>query len=138
RAAGYPTETMITVSIDPATKQVAMFSLPRDSVDVPLPPGPARSLWGSTYRGKITSFFVNNQNRSDLWPGDNKIERGANALKAALGYTYGLDIKYFIAVDFKGFKKVVDALGGVTVNVQVPVVDDQFPAGPNKDVRLYI
>ncbi len=135
---GYRTDTMITVSIDPATKQVAMFSLPRDSVDVPIPPGPARSLWGSTYRSKINSFFVNNQNRTDLWPGSTKVLRGATALKAALGYTYGLDIKYFIAVDFKGFKKVVDALGGVTVNVQVPVVDDQFPAGVNRDLRLYI
>ena len=128
---------MITVSIDPVTKQVAMFSLPRDSVDVPLPPGPPRSLWGATYGQKINSLYVNNYRRSDLWPGTDKT-RGFNALKATLGYTYGLDIKYFIAVDFKGFRKLVDALGGVTVNVQVPVVDDQFPAGPAKDVRLYI
>ena len=38
----YNTDTLIVVSIDPVTKQVAMFSLPRDTVDVPIPPGPAR------------------------------------------------------------------------------------------------
>ena len=32
---GHNTDTLITVSIDPVTKQVAMFSLPRDTVDVP-------------------------------------------------------------------------------------------------------
>jgi hypothetical protein len=40
-------------------------------------------------------------------------------------------------VDFTGFKTVVDALGGVTVNVQVPVVDDYYP-GENGTIRVYI
>ena len=35
-----------------------MFSLPRDTVDVPIPPGPARSVFGSAYRGKINSWFA--------------------------------------------------------------------------------
>ena len=43
---GHNTDTLITVSIDPVTKQVAMFSLPRDTVDVPIPQGPARQVWG--------------------------------------------------------------------------------------------
>jgi hypothetical protein len=34
----YNTDTLIVVSIDPTTRQVAMFSLPRDSFAVPLPP----------------------------------------------------------------------------------------------------
>jgi len=40
-------------------------------------------------------------------------------------------------VDFGGFKTVVDALGGVTVNVQVPVVDDYYP-GDAGTIRVYI
>ena len=134
---GYRTDTMITVSIDPVTKKVAMFSLPRDTVDVPLAPGPPRSLWGATYRQKINSLYVNNKGRSDIWPGKAGV-RGYNALKSTLGELYGLDIKYFIAVDFKGFQAIVDAVGGVTVNVQVPVVDDTYPAGAGKSLRLYI
>ena len=43
----FNTDTLIVVSIDPLTKQVAMFSLPRDTVDVPIPPGPARNTFGS-------------------------------------------------------------------------------------------
>ena len=41
---GHNTDTLITLSIDPTTGQVAMFSLPRDTVDVPVPPGPAQRV----------------------------------------------------------------------------------------------
>jgi LCP family protein required for cell wall assembly len=133
---GHRTDTMITVSIDPVTKQVAMFSLPRDTKNVPMPPE-ARRVWGSVFGQKINAFFAQNRGRSDIWPGTDNT-RGYNALKTTLGYLYGLDIKYFVEVDFNGFKKVIDALGGVNVNVQVPVVDDTFPSGVNKDIRLYI
>jgi LCP family protein required for cell wall assembly len=131
----YNTDTLIVVSVDPKTKQVAMFSLPRDAVGVPVPPGPARRVWGSTYEGKINSWFTQNRRRADLWPGNDR-SRGYNALKSILGYLYGLDIKYYVEVNFGGFEKVIDTLGGVTVNVQFPVTDDRFPAGTLR--RIYI
>jgi LCP family protein required for cell wall assembly len=134
---GHNTDTMITVSIDPVTKQVAMFSLPRDTVDVPVPPGPAQRVWGRDYGQKINSFFANNRRRSDLWPGNDRT-RGYNALKSILGELYDLKIRYFVEVNFDGFKKVVDAVGGVTINVQVPVSDDEFPGTTGRAQRLYI
>ena len=134
---GHNTDTMIVVSVDPVTKQVAMFSLPRDTVDVPVPPGPAQRVWGRDYGQKINSFFANNRRRSDLWPGNDRT-RGYNALKSILGELYDLKIRYFVEVNFDGFKKVVDAVGGVTVNVQVPVSDDEFPGTTGRTQRLYI
>src|SRR5690349_4263315 len=95
QAGGHNTDTMITLSIDPVSKQVAMFSLPRDTQQVPVPPGPAQRVWGSTYGQKINSWFVNNRHRSDLWPGNDRT-RGYNALKAIIGNLYNLDIKYFV------------------------------------------
>src|SRR4029079_9378831 len=53
---GHRTDTMITVSIDPVTKQVAMFSLPRDTKNVPMPPE-ARRVWGSVFGQKINAFY---------------------------------------------------------------------------------
>ncbi len=134
---GHNTDTLITVSIDPVTKQVAMFSLPRDTVDVPVPPGDAQRVWGRNYRAKINAWFVENRRRRDLWPGNDR-QRGYNALKAIMGELYDLDIRYFVEVNFEGFKKVVDSVGGVTINVQVPVVDDQFPGTTGRVQRLYI
>jgi LCP family protein required for cell wall assembly len=131
------TDTMITVSIDPTTHQVALLTLPRDTVDVPVPPGPARNVFGATYFGKINSWFSAVRNRPDLFPGTTNT-RGYTGLKAILGNLYGLDIKYYVEVNFTGFEKVVDALGGVTVNVQVPVVDDFYPIVQGYHERLYI
>jgi len=126
------TDTLIVASIDPASRQVAMFSLPRDTVGVPLPPIPARSVFGPTWNRKINALFGQARARPDLFPGG-----GYEGLKETLGYLYGIPINYFVEVDFGGFKTVVDALGGVTVNVQVPVVDDYYP-GDNGTLRVYI
>jgi LCP family protein required for cell wall assembly len=133
----YNTDTLIVVSIDPVTKQVAMFSLPRDSTDLPLPPGPLGNAFGGFYPNKINSLFTQVRNRADLVPGTNAT-RGYNALKSVLGNLYQLDIKYFVEVNFAGFKQVVNAVGGVTINVQVPVIDDSYPADSGRHARIYI
>jgi LCP family protein required for cell wall assembly len=133
----YNTDTLIVVSIDPQSKQVAMFSLPRDTVDVPVPPGPARQAFGPVYTRKINAWFTSVRNRPDLFAGTD-VTRGYNGLKAIIGNLYGLDIKYFVEVNFEGFKAVVDALGGVTINVQIPVVDDRYPGDNGSLERIYI
>jgi LCP family protein required for cell wall assembly len=136
---GHNTDTMITVSIDPTTRQVVMFTLPRDTVDVPIPPGPARNYFGSVYAGKINSWWAEVRKRSDWFGGNAKTDQpGYNGLKAIIGYLYGINIQYYVEVNFQGFKQVINALGGVTVNVQVPVVDDHFPLGTGSVTRLYI
>jgi LCP family protein required for cell wall assembly len=131
------TDTMITVSIDPQTNQIVMFQLPRDTVDVPIPPGPAQSVYGSVYQGKINSWYSAVVGRPDFYPGTRNT-RGYNGLKAILGNLYGLDIKYFVEVNFRGFREVVNALGGVTINVQIPVLDDNFPNDGGRRERLYV
>jgi LCP family protein required for cell wall assembly len=133
------TDTLIVVSIDPATKNVVMFSLPRDTVDVPLPAGPARRAYGPVYTRKINAFWSSVRKRDDLFPGDPKKNLpGYNGLKAILGNLYGLDIKYFVEVNFDGFRQVVDQMGGVTINVQMPVTDDRFPSVNQSLRRIYI
>jgi LCP family protein required for cell wall assembly len=106
-------------------------------VDVPVPPGPAQQAFGPVYEKKINAWFTSIRNREDLFPGTDRT-RGYNGLKAIIGNLYGLDIKYFVEVNFEGFVKVVDALGGVTINVQVPVVDDRYPGEGGRLERIYI
>ncbi|HLX34157.1 MAG TPA: LCP family protein [Candidatus Limnocylindrales bacterium] len=134
----FNTDTMIVVSIDPATDRVAMFGIPRDTVDIPIPPGPLRQAIGSTYTGKINSIWAALHNRPDLCPGSTSLARGFNCLKQIMGYFYGLNIQYYAEVNFDGFRQVVDALGGVTIDVQAPVVDDRYPTSGQGDSRIYI
>jgi LCP family protein required for cell wall assembly len=130
----YNTDTLIVASVDPASGQVAMFSLPRDATGIPLT-GPARSFFGTTWNRKINALFGQARARPDIFPGG-KLS-GYQALKDTLGGLYGFPIHYFVEVDFGGFRQVVDALGGITINVQLPVVDDYYP-GDKGALRIYI
>ena len=137
RESTFNTDTLIVASIDPDSGQVAMFSIPRDTVDVPLPPGPWQSVFGTSYDGKINSLWTAATARPDLFPG-NQAQRGFGALKTVLGSLYGIDIKYYVEVNFDGFRKVIDAVGGVTIDVQVPVMDDYYPGDDGRLHRIYI
>jgi LCP family protein required for cell wall assembly len=133
---GFRTDTMIVVSMDPATHQVAMFSMPRDTYGLPLQPrSRLAALYGSTYNARLNGLWKSADRYRQLFPGG-----GADALKQALGYAYGLDIQYYVLVNFAGFKKVVDTMGGVTVNVPAPVIDNGYPTGDGsgQHLRVYI
>jgi LCP family protein required for cell wall assembly len=136
----YLTDTMIVASIDPVTKQVAMFSLPRDTADVPLPAHwtATRGYPGGVFPRKINSLYTVARQHPGAFPG-NDAQRGFIALKGALGELYHLDIKYYVAVDFEGFLTAMNAVGGVTVDVQVPVRDHHYPADDGRGaLNLYI
>jgi LCP family protein required for cell wall assembly len=133
------TDTMITVSIDPTTGRLAFISLPRDTTRVPLPKNwPAYRSLGGTYNNKINTLYTIARSRSDLFPGNDK-QRGYNALMGALGELYGLDIQYYVSVDLNSFRNVVTALGGVIVDVQLPVMDTSYATGDGRGkLKLYI
>ena len=56
---------------------------------------------------------------------------GADALKQAVGGSLGLDVDYYVLVNLLGFRELVDAMGGVTVNINDPV-----PIGGNTDLGI--
>ena len=133
----FNTDTMIVVSIDPKTKQVAMLQVPRDTAGVPIP-SVAQGVWNATtYNSKINSWFAANEHLS-LWPGKTAQAKGFAALKSILGNLYGLQIQYYVKVDFAGFVDAVDTLGGLQVNVQIPVWENDFPLTDQIKTRVYI
>ena len=138
----YLTDTMIVMSIDPPTGSVAMISMPRDTVGVPLPRDcPAYNAYGGTYgcgTCKINTLYTIARCGPTSSPGKDN-QRGYIALKGALGALYGMDIQYYVAVDLAGFPAIINTLGGVMVDVQVPVYDDKYPANAGQgSTKLYI
>ena len=135
----YFTDTLIVASVDPASGQIAMLSLPRDTENVPLPRDwPAYRHFGGVFPEKINTLYVSAQNSPHLFPGNNA-QRGYLALKGALGELYQLDIKYYIEIDLKGFRTLMDRMGGVIVDVQMPVSDDHYPTDDGRGhLNLYI
>ncbi|MFZ0012716.1 MAG: LCP family protein, partial [Acidimicrobiia bacterium] len=121
---GTRTDTIILVSIDPASGDVATFSIPRNLSFAPLPDG--MGLWDcQCFPDIITHLWANGEWYPDAFPGPQ--EPSINALKGAVGLIFDLDVHYYAKVDLKGFVGIVDALGGVTVDVPARIVDPIYP-----------
>ncbi len=133
------TDTMITISVDPTTGRVAFISLPRDTTGVPLPAGwPASRALGGKYSNKINTLYTIARSRPDLFPGNDR-ERGYKALMGTLGELYDLEIPYYVAVNLSSFRSIVNTLGGVVVDVQLPVSDVGYPADDGRGkIKLYV
>lgn len=109
-AGTYLTDTIMVLSLDPKTKKVAMLSIPRD-LYIYIPK--------SGYN-RINTMY---------WTGEkNKASGGGIAMsKEIVSDLLDINIHYGVAVDFEGFKDIVNALGGVTVNVEKDLIDTQYP-----------
>jgi LCP family protein required for cell wall assembly len=97
----YLADSIIILSIDPKTNLTTMIPIPRDLWIEGLPEVPRN--------GKINEAFADGFVRG----GVREAGQSATALLTAIT---GLKIEHWIAIDFTGFKKMVDSVGGVTVN----------------------
>ena len=121
---GIRTDTMITVSIDPATGEAAMFSVPRNWTYSPLPAG--MGVWDcDCYPELINELWVAGEQHPDAFPGPGTPSE--NAVKGVISEFLGIPIHYYAMVNLDGFVDIVDALGGVEIYVPTEVVDDAYP-----------
>ena len=131
-SASFNTDTLIVASVDPVNGTVTMFSIPRDTVDFPVP-AEAQSLYGATYGNKINSYYASASRHPSVFP-----DGPMPALRAMLGNFYGMKIDYSLMVNFSGFKEIVDALDGVRVTARNPVTDDSYPITNGTHGRIHI
>ena len=126
---GVRTDTVIVASIDTDTGETTLFSLPRNLEDLPFPAdSPLADVYpdgfeaGSESEGLLNAVYRNGPAAYPdiLGPTDNP---GADFLKLGVGEALGLTIDYYVLVNLDGFGRLVDALGGITVNVNyyVPI-----------------
>ena len=132
---GLRTDTTIVVSLDPASGDVAMFSVPRDLSNAPLPEGMGR--WDcNCFPDLITHLYDAGVRYPDDFPGPG--EPPINAIKGALSQIFGIPIHYYALVTLDGFVGVVDALGGVTIDVPKTIIDETYPHEDGSVERVVI
>lgn len=100
------TDTMMVASLDPVGKTVSIVSVPRDLINVPLGNG-------NEFGPKLNSLMSYADRNPDEFP-----QGGIRALQDAIGALLGIKIHYYARLDFYGFVKIVDAVGGVVVDVK--------------------
>jgi LCP family protein required for cell wall assembly len=126
---GVRTDTVIVASIETATGDTTLFSLPRNLENLPFPAdSPLAAVYpngfqaGSESESLLNAIYRNGpaEHPGILGPTDNP---GADFLKLGVGEALGLKLDYYVLVNLDGFSRLVDALGGITVNVNyyVPV-----------------
>jgi LCP family protein required for cell wall assembly len=113
------TDTMIVATISTESRQTALFSVPRNLTQVPLPGG--RDVFADPLNGLYEWAAAHPQR----FAGGK--DPGPTALKQTIGQLVGLPIDYYVQVDFRGFFGLVAALGGVDIDVPEPVLDRVSP-----------
>lgn len=117
------TDTMIVVSIDAERNIVRLLSIPRD-------------LWVN-----IPGHGYDRINTADLWGEVQEPGSGPEVVKQVVYDNLGIPIHYYVRVDFKGFMEIIDAVGGVEVNVECPLTDIGMEPGvrwmDGEDALLY-
>ncbi|MBT3817599.1 MAG: LCP family protein [Candidatus Magasanikbacteria bacterium] len=112
----YLTDTILLTSIKPSTDEVSMVSIPRD-LNVYIPDYGKRKI-----------------NHANAF-GESKKQAGGPILAShVIEETFDQDIDYYIRVDFKAFKELIDDVGGITVNVERSFIDYEYPA-PNEEYQ---
>ncbi|MBX6381985.1 MAG: LCP family protein [Microbispora sp.] len=117
---GVRTDSMTVASVDIATGNTVLFSLPRNLQYVRFPPSsPLHKVFPNGFnaegQGLLNSVWYYADNNPQIMGGKN---RGAQALKDAIGYTLGLHIDYYAMVDMYGFAALIDAVGGLKIRVE--------------------
>ncbi len=126
---GLRPDSMTVASIDQETGRTVLFSLPRNLANVPFPPGTVmhhQFPHGFTWPDCAEECLLNAVNtwatdHASLFPGVD--QPGILATSQAIQQVTGLPINYYVMVDLSGFQQLVDALGGIELNVrqEVPI-----------------
>ena len=113
-------DTILIASIEPKLHAVSLLSIPRDFY-VKIPGD------GST---KINA--VNHYGEERRFPGG-----GPALMKKTLSELLDISIHYYVKVDFTGFQKIIDAIGGVDLTVERAIYDPYFPSDAGRGYKPF-
>ena len=114
------------VNVDFVNGEIYVVPIPRD-LKIDLPP----DITEFPSPQKINEgYFLG----TPIWQRDADESGGAALMAQTLAYNFGISLDHYIIVSGEGFRKLVDAVGGVQVYLPAPVKDEgqanaDFPAG---------
>lgn len=120
----YLTDSIIAVHIDPKTQKVFLISIPRDTwVKIPTngTEGGYAKINAAYQIGLDDEGYPDKQDQFKGPAG------GARMAEYAVSQVTGFPVSYFVGVDFSGFTRTIDTLGGVDIVVEKTFDDYQYP-----------
>ena len=119
-------DTLIVLSVDVGTGRAAFFGIPRNLLNVPLPEESRGAFECGCFLGLINALYVYASGHPDDFPGQDET-RGLRAVQGAIGELTGLQLDGLVVVKLQGFVHLVDALGGLDIDVPEGVYDANYP-----------
>ena len=124
---GLRPDSLTVASVDAETGRTVLIGLPRNMERVPFPESsPLHKAFPDGFFCTDRSCLLNAvytyaMNHRELYPG--VANPGAQATTEAVEGAIGLEINYWVLVDLRGFEQLVDAVGGITMDVyrRVPI-----------------
>ncbi len=123
---GMRTDTMILVTIHEASGRTALLSIPRNLTRLQFPPGsPLADRFPDGFGDLANAVFTYVSGRPELVEhyGAGGLQAEPVAMSQALGYSLDVEIDDFALVNMQGFTEVIDAVGGVQLELagEVPL-----------------
>ncbi len=134
---GARSDTLIVVHVDPRDKWASMLSIPRDTL-VQIPSEWCEGASGNKINAAYSCGFQHPQIYGLGTSLENRQDAGAALAAQTVADFLGIKIDYTAQVDFTGFERIVDALGGVTIDVERTILDAEYPTEDYGYMRLYI
>lgn len=124
---GVRTDSMMVASIETTTGDTVLFGLPRNLEFAPIPSSnPLSTLYPNGYdcgdECLLNGVWTLATDHPDLFPGDSN--PGLTTTRDVIGEILGLDVDRTLVVNLQGFRALVDAMGGVDINVKERVCVD--------------
>jgi len=118
---GVRTDSMMVVSTNTKTGDTVLIGIPRNLERVPIPKSnPLHALYPNGYdcgdQCLMNGIWTLAEGRPDLFPGVKN--PGRKSTVDVVGAITGLNITQSVVINLRGFRALVDAMGGVDVNVQ--------------------
>ena len=128
-------DTMIVLSVDVESARAVMFGIPRNIMNVPLPPESADAFPSGRYPNLLNSLYVYALGHPKFFPGGQAA--GFRALTGAIQQLVGVPIDGAIVVNLTGFVDLIDAVNGLWVDVPYTLYDQHYPSG-NGSITVYV
>jgi LCP family protein required for cell wall assembly len=122
-------DTMILLQVELASGRSAMYGIPRNLENVPLPPEAANafSCHCFPYPNLLNGLWRDAVNRPKAYPyPGSDFSRGFKALEGAIGQYLGLHVDGAVVINLMGFVHLIDALGGLDITVPKALKDTRY------------
>jgi polyisoprenyl-teichoic acid--peptidoglycan teichoic acid transferase len=122
---GLRPDSMTLASIDADTGRTVLFSFPRNLQNVPFPDtSPMHRAFPNGFNCGdsclLNAVYSYAANHNGLYPKSVR-NPGAQATMDAVSAITGLKVNYYTLIDLKGFQRLINAVGGVTIKVKTKV-----------------